>query len=163
AVFGGTSPMPNLLRHYIGVEQGEDAAAMAAADSLVVEYGSDPSVVQSLIGTWYGAGKTAEARSFLERSIVTTVDDLTLGALNFYLAVLLIQDEPTEESSATALAALDAAETSLTKVLEPDNSVFGAIAEMRAAVTGEGDEAETPAEEAVPEAVPEAQPATPTN
>ena len=171
AVFGGTSPMPNLLRHYIGVEQGDDAAATAAADALLVEFGNDPSVVQSLIGTWYGAGKTAEARSFLERSIVTTADDLTLGALNFYLAVLLIQDEPTEETSASALTALDAAEASLTKVLEPDNGVFGAIAEMRATLTGEATDAEAPAEEAAPEAVleaapetvPEASPSAPTN
>jgi tetratricopeptide (TPR) repeat protein len=158
AVYDGASSMPNLLRHYICVERGDDAAAMAAADALVGEYGGDPAVVRALIGTWYGAGKIAEAFSFLERNIAGSQDDLTLGALNFYLAVLLIQEAPTEEAPTAALAALDAAEASMTKVLEPENGVFTAIAEMRAALTGEGAEPEAAAEPA-----PATQPGAPNN
>src|SRR5208337_1503232 len=96
------SPTPGILRHMTAVQTGNDAAAAAAA-----------------------------ARAFLERNIAKSAADLTIGTLNFYLAVLLTQEDPAEADKADALRALDEAEKHFKAKLGPDNQVFGVISEIR--------------------------------
>jgi tetratricopeptide (TPR) repeat protein len=132
------NPTPGILRHMIGVETGDKAAAAAAADGLVVSFGSNPNVVRTVISTWFSAGDGASAHEFLVRNIAKGGEDMTIGTLNFYLAVLLSQGAPGEADKAAGLAALDDAEARFKPVLGPDNEVFGVIAEMRAAFQPQG-------------------------
>ena len=114
----------------IAVQTGDKAAAAAAADGLVLRYGSNPNVVRSLVSTWFAAGDNAEARTF-DRNIAKSTDDMTIGTLDFYLAVLLSQEGTSDENKAGALKALDAAEAHFKVALSPDNEVFGVIADIR--------------------------------
>jgi tetratricopeptide (TPR) repeat protein len=125
------SPTPGILRQMTAVQTGNDAAAAAAADGLVPLYGSNPNVVRTLVSSWYAAGDPAAARAFLDRNIAKSADDLTIGTLDFYLAVLLSQGDPSDADKAAALRALDEAETHFKAKLGPDNQVFGVIAEIR--------------------------------
>ncbi len=125
------SPTSGILRHMIAVQTGDKAAAAAAADGLVPRYGSNPNVVRSLVSTWFAAGDNAEARDFLDRNIAKSTDDMTIGTLDFYLAVLLSQEGTSDENKAGALKALDAAEAHFKVALSPDNEVFGVIADIR--------------------------------
>ncbi len=125
------SPTPGLLRHLIAVQTGDAAAAATAADGLVPLYGSDPNIVRTLISSWYSTGDAAAARAFLERNIAGSADDLTLGTLDFYLAVLLSQDEATDADKTAALQALDEAEAHFKAKLGPENAVFGVMANIR--------------------------------
>ena len=128
------SPSPGLLRHLVLLEVGKKDAAAAVADSLVAGYGSNPNVVRALVSTWYSSGDVASARSFLERNLAKGGDDMTIGTLDFYLAVLLTQDSPSDEDKALALKSLDGAESHLKASLGEDGSVYGVIAEMRSAL-----------------------------
>jgi len=125
------SPTSGILRHMIAVQMGDKAAAAAAADGLVPRYGSNPNVVRSLVSTWFAAGDNAEARDFLDRNIAKSTDDMTIGTLDFYLAVLLSQEGASDEDKAGALKALDAAEAHFKVALSPDNEVFGVMADIR--------------------------------
>jgi tetratricopeptide (TPR) repeat protein len=140
------NPTPGLLRHMIAVERGWAMAANAAADALAKQYASSPQVVRTLVSTWYGQGQIAEAKAFLERSIAGSADEAGAATLNFYLAVLIGQDAATDEDRVLALAALDKAEAGFKQSAASGDEVFGAIAELRASITG----VEAPAEEAVP-------------
>jgi tetratricopeptide (TPR) repeat protein len=146
------SPTPGILRHMIAVETGNGAAASAAADALVASFGSNPSVVRTLVSTWYSAGNTAEAREFLQRSIAKGGEDIAVATLNFYLAVLLSQGSPIDADKAVALTALDEAESRFKATLGPENEVYGAIAQIRSALQApapapDATSAETPADE----------------
>ena len=125
-------PSPGLLRHYIAVEYQDAAAADAAADGLMSRYSNNPSVIRALISTWYGSGKQGEAQAFLERTIARTSDDLSLGALKFYIAVLLSQGEPAEAERTRGLSMLAEAEEHMKKASPDDEAVFQAIAGVRA-------------------------------
>ncbi len=125
------TPTAGILRHMIALQLGDKPGAAAAADSLVPLYGSNPNVIRTLLSTWLSAGDEDSARAFLDRNIASSQDDLTVGTLNFYLAVLLTQNTPNDADKASALKALDAAETRLKAAIAPDNGVFGIIAEMR--------------------------------
>jgi uncharacterized protein HemY len=147
------SPTPGILRHMIAVETGNGAAASAAADALVASFGSNPSVVRTLVSTWYSAGNTAEAREFLQRSIAKGGEDMAVATLNFYLAVLLSQGSPIDADKAVALTALDEAESRFKTALGPENEVYDAIAQIRSALQApapapDAASAETPADEA---------------
>jgi tetratricopeptide (TPR) repeat protein len=132
-------PTAGILRHMVAVETKNAAAADAAADRLVASYGSDPNVVRAIVSAWFTAGDSAAARSFLERNIAKGGDDMTIGALEFYFAVLLAQESPTAADKAAALAALDVAQARLKAALGegPDNSVLGVIAGMRQSLAPE--------------------------
>jgi hypothetical protein len=79
------------------------------------------------------------ARSFLERNIAKGGDDMTIGALEFYLAVLLTQESPTAADKAAALTALDVAEAHLKAAFGEgqDGGVLGVIAGMRRSLAPE--------------------------
>jgi tetratricopeptide (TPR) repeat protein len=146
------NPTPGILRHMIAVQTGNRAAASEAADSVVASFGSNPNVVRTLISTWYSVGAAAEARAFLQRSIAKGGEEMTVATLNFYLAVLLSQDSPGDADKAAALTALDEAESRFKTVLGPENEVYRAIADIRAALQAKApapDEsaAEAPADE----------------
>jgi tetratricopeptide (TPR) repeat protein len=128
------NPTPGILRHLIAVETGHKEAAAAAADGLVALYGANPDVVRTLISTWFSAGEAAEARVFLQRNISKNGDDMTIGTLDFYLAVLMSQDSPTDADRAAALKILDDAEARFKTKLGPDNEVFVAITGIRNAL-----------------------------
>ncbi len=128
------NPTPGILRHIIAIAIGNKAAASDVADALVATYGSNPNVVRTLISTWYSAGGAADARDFLQRNIAKGGNDMTVGTLDFYLAVLIQQDSPIDADKATALSALDDAESRFKIALGPENEVFGAIAEIRSAL-----------------------------
>jgi tetratricopeptide (TPR) repeat protein len=138
------NPTPGILRHMIAVETGNRAAASDAADTLVAAYGSNPNVVRTLISTWYSAGGGADARAFLQRSIAKGGVDMTVATLDFYLAVLLSQDSPGDADKALALTALDEAESRFKTFLGSENGVYGAIAEIRAALQAKTPPADTP-------------------
>ena len=125
------TPTTGILRQMIALQLGDKPGAAAAADSLVPTYGSNPNVVRTLISSWMSAGDPEAARAFLDRNIAASTDDMTLGTLNFYLAVLLSQDTPGEPEKAEAIKALDVAEARLKATVAPDNQVFGIIADMR--------------------------------
>jgi tetratricopeptide (TPR) repeat protein len=128
------NPTAGILRHMIAVENAKKEAAAAAADSLVSQFGSNPSVVRTLISAWYASGDAPSARDFLQRNIAKSGDDLTIATLDFYLAVLLTQDSPTDADKAAALIALDEAEPRFKAALGPENDVFTVIDQMRAAL-----------------------------
>ena len=128
------SPTPGILRHTVALENGNTAAAEAAADGLADDFGSDPNVIRTLISTWYSAGDATAARDFLQRNITKGGDDMKVATLEFYLAVLLSQDSPSSEDKAMALVALDEAETRFKAALGDESEVYGIIAEIRAAL-----------------------------
>lgn len=145
------NPTPGLLRHMISVERGWADAATKAADDLMASYPSSPTVIRTLVSTWYNQGKAAEAEAFLKRHVAAAGDEAQAAAFNFYLAVLLGQDAATDADRAAALAALDAAEAGFKKGGKPeDDEVFGVIAELRASIAGVAKAAE---ESATPAAV----------
>ena len=133
------NPTPGILRHIIAIAVGNKTAASEAADALVASYGSNPNVVRTLISTWYSAGGAADAREFLQRNIAKGGEDMTVGTLDFYLAVLIQQDSPIDADKSTALSALDDAESHFKIALGPENEVFGAIAEIRSALLAKGE------------------------
>jgi Uncharacterized protein conserved in bacteria containing a divergent form of TPR repeats len=123
-----------ILRHMIAVESKDAVAAADAADATVAAYGSNPNVVRALVSAWVATGDSAAARAFLERNIAKDGDDLTIGALEFYLAVLLAQGSPSPADRAAALGALDAAASRLKRGIGEggqDNGVFGVIESLR--------------------------------
>jgi tetratricopeptide (TPR) repeat protein len=128
--YAGT-PTPGVLRHMVAVDTGNREAAAAAADGLVAGYGSNPSVVRTLVSTWFSAGEGPDARDFLQRNIAKSGDDMTVATMNFYLAVLLSQGAPSDEDKALALVALEEAETRFKVGLGPDNQVYGVIDQLR--------------------------------
>jgi hypothetical protein len=67
---------------------------------------------------------------------------MTVGTLDFYYAVLLAQGSPTDEDRALALKTLDDGEARFKTGLEPENEVFGVIAEIRAALQPQEPEAQ---------------------
>lgn len=141
------SAAPGLMRHMIAVETGRKAAADAAADGLVPLFGFDPAVVRALLSTWYAGGDAPSARAFLERNIAKDGDDLTLGVLEFYLAVVLLQDSPSAADKASALEALGSAETRLKAGAAsglafggPDEGLLATIAGMKRSLASEGAE-----------------------
>jgi tetratricopeptide (TPR) repeat protein len=125
------SPNPGILRHLVSVDAGKKEAAAAAADSLAAKYGSNPNVVRAVVTNWFSAGDVADARDFLQRNIAKGGDDMTLGTLNFYLAVLLVQNTPSEDDRKVALKALDDAEAHFKTSLGQENEVYGVIAGIR--------------------------------
>jgi tetratricopeptide (TPR) repeat protein len=133
------TPTAGILRHMVAVETKNTAAANTAADGLVASYGSNPNVVRAIVSAWFTSGDAVAARSFLERNIAKGGDDMTIGALEFYLAVLLAQESPTAADKTAALAALDVAEARLKTALGegPDNSVLGVIAGIRQSLAPE--------------------------
>ena len=126
------NPTPGILRHMVAIVTGDKAAASAAADALVVSFGSNPNVVRTLISTWYSAGGEAEARDFLKRNVAKGGEDMTVGTLDFYLAVLLSQSTPSDADRVLALSAIDEAESRFKIALGPENDVYGVIAQIRA-------------------------------
>jgi uncharacterized protein HemY len=124
-------PGPGLLRHFVAVEHGNDAAADAAADSLMGRYATSPTVVRSLVGTWFTAGKSQAASGFLLRSIAKAADEKALGTLKFYFAVLLSQGEPSADDRARALTLLDQAAKHFQAVFAPTDDVFSVIDDMK--------------------------------
>lgn len=131
------NPAGDLLRHLVYIEAGKGDAAQAVADALVASYGSSasaPIVVQTLVSAWFSSGEAAAARTFLERNIAKGGDDLIVGTLNFYLAVLLTQGSPSARDKALALRSLDEAEARLKLAYGEDNDVFNVIAGMRDAL-----------------------------
>lgn len=129
-----------ILRHMVAVETKNAVVAGSVADSLVASYGSNPNVVRAIVSAWYSAGDIASARSFLERNIAKDGDDMTVGALEFYLAVLLSQGSPSAADKASALAALDAADARLKPALGEgqDDGLFSVIAGMRRSLSPDG-------------------------
>ena len=144
------SPTPGLLRHMVSIESGDDAAAESAAEGLVAAFGSNPSVIRGLISSWYSAGQVEAARDFLVKSIVTGGDDMTVGNLNFYLAVLISQNPPTDEDKETALKALDEAEAHFKTALGPDSEVFSVIAQVRESLQPQAPDASASGEAGAP-------------
>jgi tetratricopeptide (TPR) repeat protein len=138
------SPSSGLLRHLVLLEVGKKDAAAAVADSVVAGYGSNPNVVRALVSAWYSSGDIASARSFLERNVAKGGDDMTIGTLDFYLAVLLTQESPSDADKVVALKSLDDAESHLKASLGGDSSVYGVIADMRSALRA------SPARDAAP-------------
>jgi tetratricopeptide (TPR) repeat protein len=131
------NPAADLLRHLVYIEAGKGDAAQAVADALVASYGSSasaPIVVQTLVSAWFSSGEAAAARAFLERNIAKGGDDLIVGTLHFYLAVLLTQDSPSARDKTLALRSLDEAEARLKLAYGEDNDVFNVIAGMRDAL-----------------------------
>jgi Tfp pilus assembly protein PilF len=128
------TPTPLVLRHMVAVECDKSAAADAAADALVPEWGSNPNVVRTLVSTWYAAGKPADARAFLERNLSKSRDDMTIGTLDFYYAVLLVQAKSSDADRALALKALDEAEARFKVVLGDESDVYSSIAQIRSAL-----------------------------
>jgi hypothetical protein len=126
------NPTPNLLRHMIAVERGWDAEANKLADALALSNGSAPQVVRTILSSWFGAGKAAEARAFLDRNIASSKDEAAKATLNFYLAVLVAQDEVISDADRSAgVAALDAAEAYFKKNAKPEDDVLQAISQVR--------------------------------
>jgi tetratricopeptide (TPR) repeat protein len=126
------TPTPGILRHLVAIQTGNKAGAAAAADALVDSHGSNPSVVRTLVSSWYSAGDAEAARDFLKRNIARSSDPMTVATLDFYLAVLLSQGSPSDEDKALALVALDDAESRFKGVVEADNQVYQVIGQMRA-------------------------------
>jgi tetratricopeptide (TPR) repeat protein len=126
------TPTAGILRHVVSVESGDSAAAAAAADSLVAEYGANPSIVRTLVSTWYEAGDIEAPRAFMERNIAKGGDETNLATLYFYYAIILAQGEPAEGDKALALKALDEAESRFKASIGPESDVYGAITELRA-------------------------------
>jgi hypothetical protein len=129
------SPTPGILRHMIAVEKGRKKAAETAAEGLVAAYGSNPNVVRAIVSSWVAAGERATARAFLERSIAKGGADGELCTLNFYLAVLIAQGDPSEADRAAGLAALDAAAAHLKAAGSEDLDVFRIMDGVRASLT----------------------------
>jgi hypothetical protein len=125
------SPTPGILRHMIAVEAGRKEAAQAVAEALVASYGSNPNVLRAIVSSWIASGERATARSFLQGSIAKGGGDGTLGALNFYLAVLLAQGDPSDEDKAAALAALAAAASHFKASVGADSEVYRVMDYMR--------------------------------
>ncbi|HTX72954.1 MAG TPA: tetratricopeptide repeat protein [Rectinemataceae bacterium] len=144
------APNAGVLRHEIAVEHGNPAGANAAADALMPKYASNPGVVRALISTWYSNGDPASARAFLERSIGATSDDKSIGTLQFYLAILLVQGTPSDADMKTALSTIDAAVAHMEKVMDPSDQFFAIAQQLR-------DHISPPA---TPEATPQASPPT---
>lgn len=145
------NPTPGILRHMISIEMGDEAAAEAAASSLVASYGSNPAVIRSLVSDWYSAGDTDSALSFLSGGIAKGGDDMTLGNLDFYLAVLISQVSQSADDRQTALKALDDAEARFKSALGEDSQVFGVIDQIRQSLQPQ---AEQPAEPEAGQAAP---------
>lgn len=131
------NPAADILRHLVYIEAGKKDAAAAVADALVAAYGSSasaPIVVQTLVSAWFSSGEADAARAFLERNIAKGGDDLIVGTLDFYRAVLVTQDSPSARDKALALRSLDEAEARLRLAYGEDNDVFNVIAGMRDAL-----------------------------
>ena len=128
------SPTPGILRHMIAVENGRKEAAQAAAEGLVAAYGSNPNVARAIVSSWVAAGERATARSFLERRIAAGGGDATLSTLNFYLAVLIAQGDPSAADRAEGLAALDAAASQLKAAGGGDLEVYRIMDGVRASL-----------------------------
>jgi tetratricopeptide (TPR) repeat protein len=132
-------PTGGLLRHAVYIEAGKKEAAAAIADSILAAYRSSPNapaIIRTIVTEWYAAGEAGDARDFLQRNIAKSSDDQTVGTLNFYLAVLLTQDSPSDADKALALKALDEAEDHLKAAFGEENDVFGVIAGMRDSLKG---------------------------
>jgi len=127
--------LAGMLRHFVAVSLGNRAAAEAAAGKLVDEYGTDAAVVRDMIVIWYQAGQAADARSFLEKRIPMGGKSLAVANLEFYLAVLLMQDDMPEADRAAAKIALDDAEKRMKEALPPEDPIFASIASVREALT----------------------------
>lgn len=128
------NPAPSILRHTVAIETGNKAGALAAAESAVDAFGSNPNVVRTLISTWYSAGDTASARDFLVQSIAKGGEDMKVATLEFYLGVLIAQASPSEADKSIALDGLEDAEKRFKAALGDDSEVIGAIAQIRAAL-----------------------------
>jgi Flp pilus assembly protein TadD len=134
------NPSPLMLRHALSIERGDDEAADRAADALMDKWASDPTIVRAIVSSWYNAGEADAAYAFLRRSIEGTTDDMEIGTLQFYLAVLLVQDETGEEAKAKAVALLDEAEAHMSKVFDPEEQVFAVIDMIRRQILGQAEE-----------------------
>ncbi|MDA8427125.1 MAG: tetratricopeptide repeat protein [Treponema sp.] len=130
-------PNANLLRHELAVGRKDQAAANAAADALMAHFADNPGVVRALVSVWYENDGAAEARAFLDRTIAKTQDDKSLGTLQFYLALLLVQGKPSDADKTAALAALDQSAAHMKKVLPPDSEFFGIVEQVRGHITGQ--------------------------
>ena len=153
-------PDAGLLRHEIAVRQKNPTAANAAADALMAQFSSNPAVVRTLISVWYSNGDAASALAFLNRSIAGTKDDMSLGTLQFYLAILLAQGNPSDADKTAALAALDQSVAHMKKVMSPDDQFFSVAEQVRDHIAPP---ASTPASPAPASPAPQtAAPASPT-
>lgn len=129
------APDAGLLRHEVAVLQKNQSAADAAADALMAHFSSNPGVVRTIISVWYSNGGMTAAQAFLKRSIGKVQDDMSLGTLQFYLAILLAQGTPSDADKAEALAALDQSIAHMKKVLAPDDQFFGVAEQVRAHIS----------------------------
>jgi len=144
-------PSANLLRHELAVSRKDKAGADAAADALMAHFADNPGVVRALVSVWYENDGAADARAFLDRTIAKTQDDKSLGTLQFYLALLLVQGKPTDADRTAALAALDQSAAHMKKVLPPESDFFSIVEQVRGHITGQtASGAAAPAQSAAP-------------
>jgi tetratricopeptide (TPR) repeat protein len=125
------SPTPGLLRLMVAVKAGDKAASAAAADAMLPAYGSNPNVVRTIVSTWMEEGDLASARGFLDRNIAKGGEGPTVGTLEFYLAVLIAQGEPSDADRAVALKALDDAEARFKAAFGEGSDALTAVAGVR--------------------------------
>jgi tetratricopeptide (TPR) repeat protein len=128
--FAGTS-LAGLLRHYVAVNVGDFELAASTAGKLIDEYGADLNVARDVVVIWYQAGDPEGLRAFMERRIAAGGESLTVANLEFLLAVLIMQDDMSEEDRSAANAALDDAEKRMAAELPPDDDVFTSIKSVR--------------------------------
>jgi hypothetical protein len=127
--------LAGMLRHFVAVGVGNKEAAAAAAGKLFDEYGKDNGTMRDMIVIWYQAGAGADAVAFIDTRLAKGGESLAIANLQFYKAVLLLQEEMSDDQRATATAALDDAEKRMKAALPAEDPIFASIASVREALT----------------------------
>jgi len=134
ASFAGTS-MAGMLRHYVAVNIGDIAATEAVAGKLLDDYGTDFNVARDVVVIWFQNGDPEDLRGFVDQRVAAGGESLTVGNLELLLAMLILQEEMSDQDRAAATAALDDAEKRMKEKLPADDPVFATIDEIRMALS----------------------------